>query len=82
MRDWWCSRRGLAGEGLPSCGQFRFGVPIWEELGYTPMFCEEWASRVDSAGYGWHVFESVQGIEIIGFAGVRKCNSERRCVDA
>ena len=69
-------------KGCRPMGSFASAFRFGKNWGIPPMFCEEWASRLDSAGYGWHVFESVQGIEIIGFAGVRKCNSERRCVDA
>ena len=32
---------------------------------------------MDTVGYGWRVFQSVQGAEMIGVAGVRECNGKR-----
>ena len=72
MRGWWGLRRGSAGRSLPTCGhgstKFRIGK-LW---GTPPLFCEEWAKCLDAVGYGRHVFESVQGVEGIGVAGVRE----------
>lgn len=71
MHGSWRLRRGSRIE--PSAGlwaqfcRFRFG----NDWGTPPVFCEEWASLLDAAGYGRHVSESVQGVEGIRVVGVR-----------
>jgi hypothetical protein len=52
---------------------FRFG----KNWGIPPMSSEECASCLDTVGYGWCVFQSVQDAEMIGVAGVRECNEKR-----
>jgi len=57
--------------------RFPVAFRLGKNWGIPPMFCEECASFLDTVGYGWRVFQSVQGAEMIGVAGVRECNGKR-----